>query len=425
MSEAIRVLVADDFESDRQVFTEVLSRKGCIVDSAPDYNQALAKLTSGNYDVILIDLKMPDKTDEENPKAGVALLREIRVRRIRVGAIVLTGHPSMNSLKEVEQLGISSYLVKDRLLGIMDLEQGAEELYKEVTKAATKRMSEQGAEELYKEVTKAAMKRVPPEEVERILQIGPFDLTYTAYQKLDSRGVAEVQGKAHEAKDEWAFKKLKEEGARWLVLCGDQVAIQSADLQALPKPDELDKIGQEKDRVPFLFVRLSDEEEVCRLKIPWRQVDNSKDYYPTVDVKVKGNGKEIMLHGEDFDTGSADIHLSLEHLLEEGIITEQDIARCRPPYYIPERPMHGINTPCYLHSVAIGVTSDCKPVMCELIEDWNKSGFCEQNRKRKALVGRSLLLQLRVRLELDGANGGVTRVLPPENTGPHEKGRHA
>ncbi len=400
MAESLRVLVVDDFEPDRKVFARILRDKGCGVDTAVDYTEAIEKLSTAEFDVVLIDLKIPNESGEQDPEGGVKLLQEIRRRNIRVGIIVLTGQTKsevlLRSLKETEQLGYSSFLVKDRLIGLQTGEEGADELFREVQKAANRRLG--------------------PEEIVRVLEIDPFVLTYERYLKLESHWVADVQRRAREAKEEWALERLRAERARWLVLCGDRVVRQSGNMQELPGPKELDEIGRETNLVPFVFIRMSENEEVCRAEIPWQATRHPGDFYPSIDIIVKGsNGTRAVLCA-DLDTGSPEVHLNLEELLERGVITASDLAECKAcGLFLDARPHLGRSTPCYWHTVEIGTAkTGSTPVLCEFIERWTESGFHHANVGRKALAGRPLLLQLRVRLELDGKNR-VTRVLPPEN----------
>jgi CheY-like chemotaxis protein len=56
----LSVLVADDDESVRQIIGETLTRDGCRVDVAVDGGDALRQALAVKYDVLLIDLVMPE-----------------------------------------------------------------------------------------------------------------------------------------------------------------------------------------------------------------------------------------------------------------------------------------------------------------------------------------------------------------------------
>src|SRR6266496_99095 len=56
----VSVLVVDDDQALRGLFTTLLSRKGFDVDCASDGRVAYDQLSRNNYSVILLDLMMPD-----------------------------------------------------------------------------------------------------------------------------------------------------------------------------------------------------------------------------------------------------------------------------------------------------------------------------------------------------------------------------
>ncbi len=57
-----RILIVDDEPSVRESLTRILSERGYQTDGAPDAKTALTKIAENNYDLCIIDLKMP-KTD--------------------------------------------------------------------------------------------------------------------------------------------------------------------------------------------------------------------------------------------------------------------------------------------------------------------------------------------------------------------------
>jgi len=72
--EAKRVLVADDEPNIRQTIADVLTRYGCLVDTAADGAEACALLATQNrYDLVLSDIKMPHKNGYEIFAAAVKI----------------------------------------------------------------------------------------------------------------------------------------------------------------------------------------------------------------------------------------------------------------------------------------------------------------------------------------------------------------
>lgn len=77
-----RVLVADDEEIIRETVACVFKKYGCVVDMATDGGAAVEKIRHNHYDLVLSDIKMPNKNGyevyaaarEANPNCGVILI---------------------------------------------------------------------------------------------------------------------------------------------------------------------------------------------------------------------------------------------------------------------------------------------------------------------------------------------------------------
>ena len=101
----IRVLVADDERNFTQVLKMELGREGYVVDVAVDGRAALGRLVASEYDVLVLDLKMPEVP-------GMEVLREIRSWEAGPEVIVLTGHATVATAIEAMKLGAYDYLTK-------------------------------------------------------------------------------------------------------------------------------------------------------------------------------------------------------------------------------------------------------------------------------------------------------------------------
>ena len=53
------ILIIDDERSIRNVLKDILANEGFTVEEATDGEEGLQKFQSGNFDVILCDIKMP------------------------------------------------------------------------------------------------------------------------------------------------------------------------------------------------------------------------------------------------------------------------------------------------------------------------------------------------------------------------------
>lgn len=80
-----KVLVVDDDPPIRALVAKVLERSGLSVDRAADGEEAIARLESGEYDVLVVDLMMP-KVDGHGVVEHVKQLRGHRPTVIVVSA---------------------------------------------------------------------------------------------------------------------------------------------------------------------------------------------------------------------------------------------------------------------------------------------------------------------------------------------------
>jgi len=101
----IRVLVVDDERPIRFLMEKELPRADCAVTGAESGEDALDRLRSQEFDVVLLDLKMPGI-------GGLETLRRIRESDATVEVVVLTGHPDVTTAIEAMKLGAYDYLTK-------------------------------------------------------------------------------------------------------------------------------------------------------------------------------------------------------------------------------------------------------------------------------------------------------------------------
>ncbi len=103
-----RVLIADDQQSIRQTIADLLRRCGCIVDVACDGGEACAFLaTQPPYDLVLSDIKMPNKNGYEIFAAAQKLGHKAPV-------ILMTGfgYDPNHSIVRASQEGLAAVLFK-------------------------------------------------------------------------------------------------------------------------------------------------------------------------------------------------------------------------------------------------------------------------------------------------------------------------
>jgi len=99
------ILVADDEESIRWVLATALGEAGHRVEQVEGGEAALERLTRGDIDVALVDIRMPDLD-------GLTLLTRLRERQVATPVIVITAQNTMNNAIEAMKRGAFEYVTK-------------------------------------------------------------------------------------------------------------------------------------------------------------------------------------------------------------------------------------------------------------------------------------------------------------------------
>jgi two-component system, OmpR family, response regulator len=100
-----RVLLVDDEEDFRETLQKRLRNRKLQVDTAENGYKALELLQTKDFDVIVLDVKMPGLD-------GIDTLKEIKIKKPDVEVIMLTGHASVESGIQGMQLGAFDYVMK-------------------------------------------------------------------------------------------------------------------------------------------------------------------------------------------------------------------------------------------------------------------------------------------------------------------------
>jgi DNA-binding NtrC family response regulator len=99
------VLIVDDEEAICQALVGLLDRNGITADSAGDRASALQKLSSSDYEAVLLDLRMPEVQ-------GLSLLREVREVAPRVSVIVITAYATVETAVDAMKQGAVDFITK-------------------------------------------------------------------------------------------------------------------------------------------------------------------------------------------------------------------------------------------------------------------------------------------------------------------------
>ena len=105
MNQRASILIVDDEEVVRRSHLRSLARTGCETRAAEDGEEAIRVMEEHPYDVILLDLRMPDLD-------GMDVLKIIKQRWPESEVVVITGYPTIESAKEAVRLGAQNYLAK-------------------------------------------------------------------------------------------------------------------------------------------------------------------------------------------------------------------------------------------------------------------------------------------------------------------------
>jgi DNA-binding NtrC family response regulator len=102
---APKILLVDDEERFRTTLAKMLKAQGLEVTALGSGREALAELEKQPYDVMVLDMRMPEMD-------GIAALTEIKKIAPQTEVIILTGHASMDAAVEAMRLGGYDYLLK-------------------------------------------------------------------------------------------------------------------------------------------------------------------------------------------------------------------------------------------------------------------------------------------------------------------------
>jgi two-component system nitrogen regulation response regulator NtrX len=100
-----RILVVDDESNIRALIDEILSEEGYDVTTAADATQARAARKEHEFDLILLDIWMPD-TD------GISLLKEWSAGGESGAVVMMSGHGTVDTAVEATRLGAVDFIEK-------------------------------------------------------------------------------------------------------------------------------------------------------------------------------------------------------------------------------------------------------------------------------------------------------------------------
>jgi DNA-binding NtrC family response regulator len=116
MADKIKLLIVDDEVKFLDSIAQRLEIRGFDVSKATDGENALKAASTAQFDLALLDLKMPGMD-------GRQVLEILKKTHKHIEVIILTGHGSLDSAVECTKLGAFNYLPKpyeiEKLLEVM------------------------------------------------------------------------------------------------------------------------------------------------------------------------------------------------------------------------------------------------------------------------------------------------------------------
>ncbi len=113
MEEKLCILIVDDEEVLREMLGNYLRQAGHEIEEADNGHAALEKLRSGQYDLALVDIRMPKMS-------GLTLLEKISEIHPNLPVVIITGHGTMDTAISALKLGAVDFLLKPVKLQELD-----------------------------------------------------------------------------------------------------------------------------------------------------------------------------------------------------------------------------------------------------------------------------------------------------------------
>ncbi len=168
------ILIVEDEAIVRESLRDWLTDGGYQVVTAEEGEEALKAIDERDFDVIILDLRLPGKN-------GIEVLREARTKRPQLKGIIVTAYPSVQTAVEAMKLGAIEYLPKP--LDLNELEKLIRETLGPVqVEIRPKAAKEVVAEPVVEEPKVEGVIAVAPEEIPVHLKQGRVHFEAGRYQ---------------------------------------------------------------------------------------------------------------------------------------------------------------------------------------------------------------------------------------------------
>ncbi len=100
-----KILIVDDEQTIRETLSLILNEEGYDTQSASNGQEALTKIRSSAFDLVITDLKMPTM-------GGLELIEELKLVSPKTSVIIITAYASLESAIQALRLGAYDYIIK-------------------------------------------------------------------------------------------------------------------------------------------------------------------------------------------------------------------------------------------------------------------------------------------------------------------------
>ncbi len=101
----MKILIIEDEHSLQELMTRALKQEGYVVENATDFRSATDKLAGYSYDVVLLDINLPDG-------CGLDILEHLKKTGSRLNVIIISARDSIDDKVRGLELGADDYLAK-------------------------------------------------------------------------------------------------------------------------------------------------------------------------------------------------------------------------------------------------------------------------------------------------------------------------
>ena len=106
-AEPARLLVVDDNKINRMLLSRSLETQGHIVETAENGKEGLEKIRSGAFDLVLLDIEMPEM---DGFQVLEACLNDVELRQLPI--IMTSAMDELDAVVKCVELGAEDYLTK-------------------------------------------------------------------------------------------------------------------------------------------------------------------------------------------------------------------------------------------------------------------------------------------------------------------------